>query len=222
MIRRLAIVAGVLVLLSVWTHARPHPIDVSRFDFARALPLAFRQWIGRDAPPLDPAVAKVLAADQYVHRYYGSTNDDRAPRIANRIADRGSRIADIEIDIAYYAQPQAGAAMHSPLNCLPGNGWQVMQSRVMPVTIDRQAVGIRELVVSRGPDRLAMTYWFQNRGAVIGNEYAQRYQLLTNGLQGRPTDAALVRVMALDTSQGHTALGQFTRELASLLAAAFR
>jgi EpsI family protein len=200
----------------VWTHARPRPSS-QRFDFATAVPFTFGEWIGRDAPPLEPDVAKVLAADQYVHRFYGY-------RVANRevrTADRGLRIADVEVDIAYYGQPQAGAAMHSPLNCLPGNGWQVIVSRIRPLEIDRQTVGVRELVVARGSDRIAMTYWFQNRGAVVGNEYRQRLQLLRNGLQGRPTDAALVRVMALDTREGHAALTRFTRELVSMLTEAF-
>jgi len=199
MTARLGAAATVLMLLSVWTHARPRVAHVL-FDFAGTVPLAFEDWVGRDAPRLDPDVARVLAADEYVHRYYGS-----------RIPDPRSRI---EMDIAYYRQPQAGAAMHSPLNCLPGNGWQVID--------DRMTEGVRRLVVARGTDRVAMTYWFQNRGAVVGNEYRQRLELLRNGLQGRPTDAALVRVMALDTPNGHAALTRFTPALRSILEAAFR
>jgi EpsI family protein len=217
MTRRLAVVAGVLALLSVWTHARPRTI-AARVDFGGAVPLAFGEWVGRDAPPLEPDVANALAADQYVHRYYGY----RVASRGSRGADGGSRIADVEIDIAYYARAQAGAAMHSPLNCLPGNGWRVVASRVRPLDTGSQTVGVRELVVARGSDRVAMTYWFQNRGAVVGNEYRQRLELLRNGLQRRPTDAALVRVMALDTREGHSAMTRFTRELALLLNEAFR
>ena len=217
---RLAVVAAMLVLLSVWTHARPRASG-PRFDFAAALPFTFGEWIGRDAPPLEPDVARVLASDQYLHRYYGY----RGARTADggpRIPDGGPRVADVEIDIAYYARPQAGASMHSPLNCLPGSGWQVIASRARPLDLTEQTVGVRELVVARGADRIAMTYWFQNRGVVVGNEYRQRWQLLRNGLQGRPTDAALVRVMALDTREGHAALSRFTGDVASLLDATFR
>jgi EpsI family protein len=227
-IARLAMVGTVLLMLSAWTHARPGAADVPEFDFAIAVPLTFGGWVGRDAPPLDAAVAKVLAADQYVHRYYGPRHANAAPMTNHepRTTDNGPRITNydsrIEMDIAYYAQPRAGAAMHSPLNCLPGNGWQVMESRMTPVATDRGAVAVRRLVVARGSDRVAMTYWFQNRGAVIGNEYRQRLQLLTNGLRSRPTDAALVRVMALDTAAGHAVLSRFTGELASMLQPRFR
>ena len=216
--KRIAVVAGVLIVLSVWAHGRPQAADAQPFDFAGALPFAFGEWVGRDAPPLDADAAKVLAADQYVHRYYGWQTADRK----SQTPDGELRIADVEVDIAYYVQPQAGAAMHSPLNCLPGNGWQVLQSQAAALGPDGSAARVRRLVVARGADRVAMTYWFQNRGAMVGNEYWQRVQLLTNGLQDKPTDAALVRVMALDTPAGRDAMQRFSRALATLLSASFR
>ena len=210
MTARLGCVALVLVLLAVWTHARPRA-SAAPVDFARSIPFVFGGWIGRDAPPLEPDVADVLAADQYVHRYYGPRGS-RNPAPESRV----------EMDVTYYARPEAGAAMHSPLNCLPGNGWQIIASRAATIDVPQRDATLRELVVGRGSDRVAMTYWFQNRGAVVGNEYRQRLQLLQNGLHGRPTDAALVRVMALDTAEGHAAMKRFTRELALRLDAAFR
>lgn len=211
MTARLAVAGAVFVLLTVWTHARPRAAHVDVPDFAAAVPLVFDAWIGRDAPPLDPGIAKTLAADRYVHRYYG-----------RRGTGSGSRPADIEMDIAYYARPEAGAAMHSPLNCLPGNGWQVLESRSVSRPIGGTAAPMRTLVVARGADRVAMSYWYQNRGAFVSDEYRQRFELLKNGLRGRPTDAAIVRVMALDTAEGHVLLSQFTRVLAARLAVAFR
>ncbi len=203
---RLTAVTAVLVLLAAWTHGRPRGAGASAIDLESAVPLTLGGWIGRAAPALDPEVARVLAADQYVHRFYGPRTTDYEPRI--------------EVDVAYYARPQAGAAMHSPLNCLPGNGWQVVDSRTIPVR-SREAVNVRRLVVARGGHRVAMTYWFQNRGAVVANEYRQRFQLLTSGLKGLPTDAALVRVMTPDDAPGHEALLRFTPALLSVLKRAF-
>jgi len=201
---RVGLVAMLLVALAAWTHARPTGSFVSAPMFAAAIPLSFDGWSGRDAPPLDPDVARVLAADEYVHRYYGH------------------RTAVVETDIAYYVRPQAGAAMHSPLNCLPGNGWQVIESRTMPIETAGGPIDVRRLVIDRKGHRLAMTYWFQNRGAVIANEYRQRLRLLLSGLRGEPTDAALVRVMARDTPQGRAAMETFTRGMMARLDAVFR
>ena len=201
---RLAVVAVVLALMGVWTQARPRLGDRERFDFESVVPLKFDGWTGRNAPPLDADVARVLAADQYVHRYYIR---DATP---------------VETDMAYYARPQAGAAMHSPLNCLPGNGWEIIESRTVTVAAGHAPVDIRRLVIAQNGYRVAMNYWFQNRGVIVGNEYRQRFQFVANGLQGRPTDAALVRVMAKDTPAGHQALEDFTRRLATMLGGAFQ
>jgi EpsI family protein len=214
MTTRLAIVALVFASLLVWTHARPRADGSRPFDFAVAVPLTFGEWVGRDAPPLDPETARVLAATQYVHRFYGYRG---AP-----IGDGQPRIADVEVDLAYYVEPQAGGAMHSPLNCLPGNGWQVIDARPAAIRYAGGTVGARHLVVARGADRVAMAYWFQNRGAIAGDEYRQRLQFLTNGLHGRPVDAAVVRVMALDTRDGRDAIRRFSRGLAAVLLERFR
>ena len=205
---RIAIVAAMLVALAAWAHLRPVMAVAAGPDFASTIPLAFTDWAGRDAPPLDPEVARVLAADQYVHRFYGLRR--------TAFADR------VEIDIAYYQRPQAGAAMHSPLNCLPGNGWQVVESRTAPVRAGAHAWDVRRLVVERKGHRIAMAYWFQHRGGVVGDELRQRLNLLRNGLQGRATDAALVRVMALDTDRGRRALEDFTPTVIGAVEAAFR
>lgn len=204
---RIAVVAAMLVTLAAWTQLRPVGANASAPDFAAAIPLAFGDWAGREAPPLDPEIAAVLAADQYVHRFYGlrSTNFDQR----------------VEMDVAYYQRPQAGAAMHSPLNCLPGNGWQVIESHTTAVRAGDRTWDVRRLVIDRKGYRIAMAYWFQNDGGVVGNEFAQRVHLLTSGLQGRTTDAALVRVMALDTESGRRALDAFTPTAIDAVAVAF-
>jgi EpsI family protein len=205
---RIGVVATMLVALAAWTHLRPAVASASAPDFSSSIPLAFGDWAGRDAPPLDPEIATVLAADQYVHRFYGlrSTGFDQR----------------VEMDVAYYERPQAGAAMHSPLNCLPGNGWQVIESHTTPVRAGDRTWDVRRLVIDRKGYRIAMAYWFQNDGGVVGNEFEQRLHLLTSGLQGRTTDAALVRVMALDTETGRRALDAFTPTAIGAVAAAFR
>jgi EpsI family protein len=203
---RVGVVGAVLVTLAAWTHARP-VTAANPPHLASSIPLAFGDWAGRDAPALDPDVAQVLAADQYVHRFYGLRSTNFAQRV--------------EIDVAYYERPQAGAAMHSPLNCLPGNGWQVIETRMTPVSTNGQTWNVRRLVVDRKGYRIAMAYWFQNRSGVVGNEFQQRLRLLTNGLQGRPTDAALVRVMALDTESGRRSLDDVTPTVINALTSAF-
>lgn len=198
---RLLLLACVLALLSAWTHAQRLTLRTDAPDLERSVPTRIGGWIGRAAPALDPGIAQVLAADQYVHRFYRSGQ------------------TWVEMDVAYYTRPRAGAVMHSPLNCLPGNGWQVMETRTLPVD---EGLHVRRLLVGRGGQRVAMTYWFQNRGEAIASEVGQRLVLLTNGLRGRPTDAAVVRVMAREDGTPSDALVDFTRRLGEVLRATFR
>ena len=141
------------------------------------LPLEIGGWAGVDAPPLKPADAKVLAADAYVHRYY------EGPAGA------------VEMDAAYYSQRRVGASMHSPLNCLPGNGWTVADMRSLPVETSEGTWNVRELTVRRRNTIYALAYWYQNGERILTGEASTRFQLLADSLRQRRADVGLVRVM---------------------------
>lgn len=160
-----------------------------------AIPVSLGGWAGSTAPPLDPEVAQVLGADQYVHRYYALSG---APTL--------------EMDVAYYAQPRVGATAHSPLNCLPGNGWTMSQPMLREVGSGGAAWTVREVTVSRGTQRFAMSYWFQNRQRVDYNEFAARWHVFTDALRRRPSDTAMVRVLTpvpADDTAGRVAVAAF-------------
>ena len=142
------------------------------------LPLSIDGWEGAEAAPLDPETAKVVAPDRYLHRFY--------------VGETG----EVEVDVAYYSQRRVGASMHSPLNCLPGNGWTVSSSRDLMLPTPHGARIVRELTVRRNKALFAMAYWYQSRERVLTGELATRFQLLTDSLRQRPADVGLVRVMA--------------------------
>jgi EpsI family protein len=169
------------------------------------LPMTLPPWAGVTAPPLPADVMAGLAADDYVRRYYA-----------------GAQEQWVEMDVAYYAQPRIGANMHSPLNCLPGNGWQITQADT--VTLPRAAdARIQALTVQRGESRYAMAYWFQSGERVLTGEVSTRFQLLADSLQRRPTDAGLVRVMAPFTTPNAQALVvDFAERLLPELSKVFR
>lgn len=173
---RTAVVATALaVTLLVSRSASPAaPADAPAFA---SLPMRLGDWAGAPAPPLAADVMASLSADRYIRRYYTG------------------RSGAIEMDLAYYGQPRVGANMHSPLNCLPGNGWEItsVNHRELATTIGR--VPVRELTVAREGARYALTYWFQSRHRIVANELSARLHLLGDALQRRPADASLVRLI---------------------------
>jgi EpsI family protein len=152
--------------------AAPHHVALD------GVPMTLSHWTGESAPPLAPDVARILAADQYLHRYY-SVPDGRS----------------MEMDIAYYAQPHVGGTAHSPLNCLPGNGWTMSEAAVREIRTDGGTWSVREITAARNNARWAMTYWFQGRNRVEADEFAARVNLFTDAIRRRPSDTAMVRVM---------------------------
>ena len=172
--------------------APPHAPDLG------GIPFTLAAWSGEPAPPLDPETAAALNADQYVHRYY---SDGRAL---------------VEMDIAYYGQPRVGSNMHSPLNCLPGTGWSVSDVHIVPVTSLAGTWPVRQMIVSRSDTRFAMTYWYQNRQRIIGEELKARLHLLGDAVRRRPTDGGVVRLLMPvegDPSAHHATMAQFASEL---------
>jgi EpsI family protein len=106
--------------------------------------------------------------------------------------------------------------MHSPLNCLPGTGWEVASVATRPVTTLAGTWGVRELTVERGAARYALTYWFQSRNRIVPDELSARFHLLGDALWRRPTDTGLVRVMMPITGSGieeRAAVADFARRL---------
>lgn len=179
----LAALMGVTFALSYVARpvAAPHHVALD------AVPMTLSDWSGEAAPPLAPDVARILAADQYVHRYY-SVPDGRS----------------VEMDIAYYARPHVGGTAHSPLNCLPGNGWTMSEPAVREIRTADGTWSVREITAARNDARWAMTYWFQGRQRVEADEFAARLNLFTDALRRRPSDTAMVRVMT-QLSPGDTA-----------------
>jgi EpsI family protein len=185
---RIAVVGAALAAtLLVSRSAAPSPPE--RMPALASIPWAFDAWKGATAPPLDPEVEAGLAADQYLRRYYS---------LESGAGDGGV----IEMDVAYYGQPRVGANMHSPLNCLPGNGWEITEVRDRNLATAIGPVDVRELTVAREGDRYAITYWFQSRHRIVADELSARLHLLGDALRRRPADASLARLIMPLTGDG--------------------
>ena len=176
------------------------PLTLPFDEFPREL----STWRGMDGPPVDPEVAKVLGADDYVNRVYLDAQG-----------------AEVGLWVAYYGSQQQGDAIHSPLNCLPGTGWTpVAHSRPLIQAGDSRFRVNRYVVAKRG-DRQLVTYWFQGRGRVVASEYANKGYLLLDAVRLRRTDGALVRVASTirgDERSADAATARFVTALQPALA----
>jgi len=97
--------------------------------------------------------------------------------------------------IAYFTSQKYGSQIHSPKHCLPGGGWKIMSLEPYQLKLDNSPVkNINRLLIAEGERKQLMFYWFETRGGTIRNEFALKWDLVTNSLLLRPTDAAIVRL----------------------------
>jgi EpsI family protein len=172
---------AVCVLLVLATGALRHAfaasdgrvVDVSR------LPNTVGEWRGAAAPPLDDAVVRMLGADAYINRTY----------IAGAAAPIG-------LYVAFYAGQKPGDSIHSPLNCLPGTGWEPVAVSTMTMARPDGTHGTaRRMIVRKDDQQDLVLYWYQVHGRMLANEWDSRLRLLVDGVRLHRTDAALVRIV---------------------------
>jgi EpsI family protein len=152
-----------------------------------ALPLEIAGWRGADEPPLDAATAAVLNADAYVLRSYA-----RGPM-------------PVSLFVAYYGTQRSGRTIHSPLNCLPGTGWNwLRRDRETLRATDGSVLDVNRDVARRDATDLVVYYWYQSRGRVVANEFTNKLLLVRDAVTEHRSDGALVRV-TVDASHAETA-----------------
>jgi EpsI family protein len=157
----------------------PPPVNVADF------PLVLDGWHGTPDMPFDSRIEGILKADQYVNRNY--TLDDGFT--AN-------------VYIGYYRAQRHGATMHSPLNCLPGSGWQPVRSSRVALFDDAGASVVNRVIVQQGDSRQIVYYWYQSKNRIVASEYWSKWYLISDSVRSGRTDAALVRIVAPENAPG--------------------
>jgi len=106
----------------------------------------------------------------------------------------GSQTA-FTVYVGYYDHQLQGKAIHSPKNCLPGAGWEVVSAAEEQLATAAGPVPVNRYVLVNEHQRAMVYYWYQGRGRVEGNEYRVKFQLLRDAALLRRSDEALVRVV---------------------------
>lgn len=150
--------------------------SVPRDSFA-SFPTEVGAWRGRAAGPLGDRVLAVLGVDEYVNRVYSAPD--------------GSAVG---LYIGYYRTQSEGDTMHSPLNCLPGAGWEPVVRRRLALGGDKALVN--RLTIQKGLDRQVVLYWYQSHGRVVASEYWGKVYTVLDAIRLGRTDAAMVRIIA--------------------------
>lgn len=179
-----------------------------RTSFAE-FPMQIGEWRGAQEPPFDPVVLRVLGVSDYLTRAYF----------------RGDK-AGVGLYIGYWASQRQGDTIHSPLNCLPGSGWDpVSKSTIeVPNGIGDDRIAVNRYIVRKGLDTQVILYWYQSHGNVVASEDRSRFLLVRDAVRLNRSDGSIVRVTAPvvpDAENGETiaerTAAQFVKAMFPLL-----
>lgn len=128
---------------------------------------------------LDPQVAAVLDADDYVMANY-----------------RGADSNPVNFFVAYYDNQTEGGGIHSPEVCLPNGGWEVFSLEPHEVSFPDTVYGTFELnraVIQKGLEKQLVYYWFEQRGRRMTNDFIAKFTVVYDSWTRGRLDGALVR-----------------------------
>ncbi|HET7696777.1 MAG TPA: EpsI family protein [Vicinamibacterales bacterium] len=175
-----AVVLSTLILAAGWYSSRAGGVEaVAPRASLVDLPRALGPWTGSVDVPVEQEVRDVLGVDDYINRTY--------------VTPAGQ---PVNLYIGYYASQRQGDTIHSPQNCLPGAGWQPVEGGRIPLDVNGRQLTVNRYVIQKGLDRQVVLYWYQGRGRVVANEYANKMWLMLDAARLNRSDGALVRIVA--------------------------
>lgn len=122
------------------------------------------------------------------------------------------------IYVGYYDTQTQGEAIHSPKNCLPGNGWQALASSTAVVALaGGGSETVNRYLLQREDERALVLYWYQGRGRVAHSEYLVKWDLLRDAAVHRRSEEALVRIVVPITDSEESAFALASSVAATLI-----
>ncbi len=136
-------------------------------------------WQGRKGA-LDDKIFNVLGVESYVLSGYTRPPDQY-----------------VNLYIGFYQSQRKGDLIHSPRNCMPGAGWDIVETGREILTDPETGASytVASLVLKRGNQYQMVLYWFHSRGRIIASEYMQKIWLVTDAVFRNRTDGAFVRLI---------------------------
>src|SRR5579884_3373618 len=192
MLFRASVLCAVLVSSAVLIGRAERTEPVPMREAFESFPLTLDEWRGR-RERLDDRTLAVLGADDYLLGVYS------AP----------AKIAGLYV--SYWRSQRQGDSIHSPLNCLPGAGWEPTSKSTIQIDAPVARGGgatrtfdANRYIVEKGAERQLVVYWYQSHQRIVASEYTSKFFLVADAIRLNRSDAALVRVSVpiLDADDG--------------------
>lgn len=206
MIKTIAAFAFIALNYYFYTHLGSREVIPDRESFV-AFPLAVADWRCSEKQEMEPAVHEILGVTDYILCDFASP---RKQAIVNLY------VGYHESQVRRYGE--AGdevRTIHPPEHCLPGAGWNIVNSRLVPVVSSGLEGTAKRFVIAKGDARQLVYFWYQSRGRLISrNHEVILYKFMDRATRGR-SDGALVRFTTRILRDDVDAADALIRDLAS-------
>jgi EpsI family protein len=178
---RLVTLTGCFLATSAYAVYAMRPEIVPLREPLATLTTHIGRWQGQEAPKFDEKVIAILGVEDLLNRLYVAPSEPA-----------------ISLYIGYYQSQREGDTMHSPMNCLPGAGWQPVSASHVAVNVPGRAspIVVNNILIRKGADRQVVLYWYQSHGRVVASEYLSKAYLVYDAARSHRSDAAMIRVMS--------------------------
>lgn len=200
-------IVSLVILLGtfLFLHQRTSEDAVAITRPLKDLPASIGDWRAREFSPFDDKTLEILKLSDYANVRY---------------ADPGGR--SLWLYIGYWGSQRKGAQIHSPKNCLPGSGWEPVESSTLTIPLASPAppITVNKYLLQKGGSRELVLYWYQSRNTVTAGEIPARIQMVKNSLFSNRSDGAIVRVtssVAGSVEATTQVLTEYIRQLSPVL-----
>jgi EpsI family protein len=173
----LGILVSALLILQLRSTGEAVPIRKPLDSF----PATVGEWKGQGGAIFSGGILEKLKLTDYVMRDYVDP------------AGRG-----LNLYIAYWDTQRRGAVIHSPKNCLPGAGWEPVESSLLTIPLPplHPPIIVNRYLIQKDRQQQVVLYWYQSQGQAIAAEVPARIAMVKSALVHNRTDGAIVRVMS--------------------------
>ena len=151
------------------------------------LPSQLGNWERLAEETVPPETLAMLGPDDILARQYRSPSSSR----------------QAELFVAYYKTQLQSKNAHDPKVCLPGAGWNPVESHLTRVTLNSGfSFPVNYYRIKKDESEQVVLYWFQSPKGVYTFEQQLRAHRILDAILDNRTDMALVRIIVPVTRAG--------------------
>ena len=175
---RLAVSVALLLVAFVGLHLRSTSEGVPLRKSFDSFPGLIGDWKGRDDTQFSAEIIDTLRMSDYLVRRY---------------VDPAGHSAWLYL--AYWQSQRRGSDIHSPKNCLPGGGWEPVETSLLTVPVAGSTpITANYYLIQKDRQMQVVIYWFQAQGTVVARELDAKIEMVRSAIFKNRTDGALVRI----------------------------